>query len=250
MSAANKRPERSDRFLWACIGIAALVCAFGCDSVGLAKDLDPEDADRLVKRLRTAGVQAKSRQQATDRMTVSVAEVDVAEAVAHLDCTGITESTSCETPATSLLPTPRQDAVRARSERECQLSKDLTRLQGVRRARVRLAASEPSAMDASPPAARAAVWVEVGDGFDETSVRDFVHGAVPDLNKEAIELVIASTPGGNPKPEPAFARLGPLKLAPESLPLAKLALATVLATNALLAAALVLAWRAKKKRRP
>jgi len=255
MSGANKcraniRPGRIYSSLRPCIGLVTLVCAIGCNTVDLAKDLEPEDASGLVQRLRAAGVQAELRKQASNRTTVSVSEVDVAQAMAHLDCTWVAESTSCATTSTSLLPTPRQDYARLRGERECQLSKDLTRLQGVRHARVRLSPAPPCAMDASPSTTRAAVWVEASDGFDETSVRNFVHGAVPDLDRKAINLVVTPTTRVQAKPQSALAHLGPLRLAPESLPLAKFALATVLTTNLLLTAALVLVWRTSKKGRP
>ena len=232
--------------------VALAVCG-GCDKVELARDLEPGVANAMVERLSQKGVQARAHELSPAQVAVEVGPADVSRAVRQLNCAILAEPRTCQVAESSLLPTPREDTARQRGQRECELSRDLAHVPGVLRGQVRIAASEKPALDAVQSPASVSVWLETSDNFEEDSVRRFLKGAIPNLQDQSIQLVATRNPNLADRasisrsPE-KLVRLGPLRLAPQSLAVAKIILSLLLGTNLLMAITLVLVWRRNKRR--
>jgi type III secretory pathway lipoprotein EscJ len=125
---------------------------------------------------------------------------------------------------------------------------------GVQSARVHLSLPDPTRAQlddatAAPPSASVLVVRRADHPVDSDAIATVVAGAVEQLARERVEVVVRAQPATRGAP-PALARLGPITVTQESAVWLRTILATLLATNLLLALVIVaMVHRSRRRRR-
>lgn len=242
------------------LALAAL-CA-GCGDVAVLQGVAEPEANRALAALDRAGVAAeKDRDEpgagegATFR--VGVARADAARAVAVLAAHALPrreEPGFAETyGARSLVQSGAEERARAAQAVAGELARSLEAIDGVLDARVHVAVPEAAdvALDgAGAPRPTASVLVRYAAArppYDDAAVRRLVAGAVAGMRPEDVTVVGVARAPDPTLAAPRLARVGPIAVAPGSAGTLRGALAVLLTTNLLLAAALI--WRVWGARR-
>ncbi len=151
-----------------------------------------------------------------------------------------------------VLPTHSEEQLHTASSLASNLARSLETLPGVSDARVHIALSDtPDFAARLSPSPRASVLLHaLGDRtrIDVAAVQSLVAGAVSGLTPSAVQVVIAPAAGSPTPAAPKLSRVGPFVVAAASENSLRVLLATMLATQAVLAALLVLVLGRKKAR--
>jgi type III secretion protein J len=218
----------------------------GC-GVELEHGLDERQANQVATLLGSQGIeadkQAEEGQGATYKIVVPRAEAGRAFALleAH-DLPRRSERGLAETFAPGgLLPSPVEERARYAAALAAELERTLEGVPGVAAARVHLAlpADEPLVGDSARARPTASLLLKGRPTLSESELRRLVAGAVHDLQPSDVSVAIA--PQVVEPATPPFDRVGPLRVAPGSRPLAAALAAGGLGAILLLALVLLLA---------
>jgi len=238
------------------LGLAAVLCMSlsACDAT-LYESLPEIDARRVVAALERAGVTAQLSRARAGHYRVEVASTEVHRAIAEL-----TRELAVRGPAQAgfeevfgaagLVPTPSEERARANAATAGEIARTLERHPGIESARVHLSPPRPpEQLDDATTGRSALAWVLLAPRSGDTVVSQAVvastvAGSVPGLSREAVtvQLQPAGRTAAGLEP-PRLVKIGPLAVAPSSLPALRAILGGSLALNAVLALAIAVVWR-------
>jgi type III secretion protein J len=239
---------------WIACGLALVVVA--CTDT-LRSGLSEHQANQITLALDGARIGArKVAGRGTDeaRYAVQVARSDMADALRVLereqlprpDAPGFAELYD----GGSLVATPGEERARWAAATAGELSRSLERIAGVADARVHLALGEAQhALDAATPPAKASVLIRRkphAGTIDETAVSRLVAGSVDGLVPEQVAVISVAAERGL-SPAASLVRVGPISVTRSSALALKALLGAALTLDLLLAVAVVLLWRSRRR---
>ena len=234
--------------------IAACALAVAACTTTLHGGLDDDDAAAIVSALDRRGIGAVREREPRGTERIEVASGDVTRALAILREEGLPRDDAPGFDALfgepALVPTPDEERARLVAAQAGELERSIESLDGVISARVHLAVAPTGvrALDAAAEPGRAAVLVRARAGatIDEGAVRALVAGGAPDVAVDAVRVVVV--PGApEAESEPVLATVGPFAVSPGSALGLRVALGVLLASNAVLAVALVVALARRRR---
>lgn len=240
-----------------CFALALALVAGACKAT-LRAGLSEDQANQIAVALDSAQIAAVKVASpgagSARRFEVQVATGDMPSALRVLErerlprpeTAGLAELYA----ESGLVATPSEERARWAAATAGELARSLERLPGVIDARVHLTPVEaPLALDAPARSAKASVLVRRKLGthpIEETAVRALVAGAVDGLAADQVVVIQTETRVDIAR-APALVRIGPISVTRGSALALKLALGSALALDVVLAAAVVVLWRNRRR---
>lgn len=235
---------------------AASLFVAGC-GVPVSSGLPDGDANRVAAALDQAGIAAtKEAEPGSDgRYRVLVGREDVARAVATLRdeelppraTTSVVESLG----KGALVPTASADHALYLAGVAGELERTLGTIDGVLAARVHLAAAPPDPLGeraATRPTASVLVKHRgAASPLPEPAIKRLVAAAVVGMTPDDVTLTLVSRNLPPVPPDQRLAHVGPVAVAPGSVPTLRAIIAGCLTLSAALAVALVLVWSRSRR---
>lgn len=244
-----------------------LLASQGCSAdPALFEDLPPRTAQQLQQRLQDAGLRPQLIIQAQSA-SIRVPVAEVARAVAALQpARGLPPGDQACPETRQFLASPQEDAKRVLAQLACELANDGRQLPGVQHLRVRLDHPPRQALDGPAPPPRAVVLGTVTSGFRRMELEHLLLSRVPQLSPSQIRWLLSTDADANrasgqehtavAKPaaysaeSAPYASLGPLRLHPQSITLARWLLGGLLILNMIMSLAVLLLWAWARQRVP
>ena len=236
--------------------LVAGACALLACNATLRGGLSQAEADQLAAALAGADIASSRNRQAgagPGAFELQVASADVARALQLLEREQLPRAPHAGfaelLQPSGLVATPEQERARWSTATAGELARSLERFAGVLDARVHLVVPEPRALDVAPPPPKASVLLRrkaQTAPVEEAAVRTLVAGAVDGLVPERVSVVqIASERASTATA--GLVQVGPIAVTRGTAPALKLVLGSALLLDALLAAALIWAWRTRRR---
>jgi type III secretion protein J len=246
---------RARAFALAALGLLAAGGA-AC-MVPVQHGLDESAANEVVTALERAGIGAEKGKEeggADGAFIVRVSRGDAPRALELLRTVGLPRGRRSGLgemyAQPSLVPTATEERARFVEALSSEVERTLETIEGVVSARVHvvLAETDPLALDGKPRVpAQAAVLLKARTAgarpLKEADVQKLVAGSVPGLEPGRVAVVVTPAPEWSQTAPPAFASVGPLRVAPGSRAALVGILAAALALVAVLAALLLASTR-------
>jgi type III secretion protein J len=228
------------------VGAILFALLAGC-GVELEHGLDERQANQVATLLGTQGIEADKlgEEGQTGSYKIVVPRGDASRAFALLEAHDLPRRGQrglADTFAQSgLLPSPTEDRARYAAALSAELERTLEGVPGVAAARVHLGLTSEETLGGDLARARptASVLLKGRPTIAEAEVRKLVAGAVHDLQPADVTVVVA--PRADEPSTPPYDRVGPLRVAHQSRPLAAALAAGGLGVILLLAVVLLFA---------
>lgn len=173
----------------------------GCQEI-LYSDLAESDANEMVAVLSAAGVEASRSRDKDGVYSISVEKSSIAAAVVVLREVGLPrqrfDSIGDIFPANGIVGTPFEQHARFTHALNQELSRNITELDKVSRARVSVNLPTPSRYERETPVASASVTLHYEEGFDTAAalpkIKQIVSHSAPNLPYENVAVSLFQSP--------------------------------------------------------